>query len=96
MILELSKPKRTENREYLDWVKSQPCVVGHGCYGPTDPDHLKTVGSGGTDYSAIPMCRKHHTDRHQYGRVKFERETGVDMWHEAWGLLHQWITRSPK
>ncbi len=62
------KPKRITNRAYLRWIKQDGCIiaktdylVGYGdCSGPIDPHHVIPVSLLGSDYDAIPVCRKHH------------------------------------
>jgi hypothetical protein len=66
---------RIEDRSYLAWVRTRPCVyVGARdvqrlwpCSGPTEPDH-ESMGRGkGTkadDDRSYPICHRHHMDRH--------------------------------
>ncbi|MEB2410988.1 DUF968 domain-containing protein [Enterobacter asburiae] len=76
----MRRPKRLrwECREYLDWVKAQPCEC---CQQQSDdPHHLIGWGQGGMatkahDIFAIPLCRKHHTELHN-DRLAFERKYG--------------------
>jgi len=76
----MRRPKRLrwECREYLDWVKTQPCEC---CQQHShDPHHLIGWGQGGMatkahDIFAIPLCRKHHTELHN-DRLAFERKYG--------------------
>lgn len=76
----MRRPKRLrwECREYLDWVKTQPCEC---CQQQSDdPHHLIGWGQGGMatkahDIFAIPLCRKHHTELHN-DRLAFERKYG--------------------
>lgn len=44
--------------------------------GKTDLDHVKTRGSGGTDdkKNLMPLCRKHHSERHTIGRKSMARK----------------------
>lgn len=65
------KPRRLENRELLNKIKEEPCII---CgKGPCDPSHIKTQGSGGPDtrWNVVPMCRKHHTEWGLIGRYSF-------------------------
>ncbi|WP_193127169.1 DUF968 domain-containing protein [Enterobacter hormaechei] len=76
----MRRPKRLrwECREYLDWVKTQPCEC---CQQQSDdPHHLIGWGQGGMatkahDIFAIPLCRKHHNELHNDRRA-FERKYG--------------------
>ena len=82
--------------EYLKYVRKQPCAI---CMQkPVDADHLETIGMGGNrrkrspkDLSCIPLCRKHHTERHQIGNHSFEQKYIVDLWREAFNLLRRFI-----
>jgi len=40
-----------------------------------DVHHIKSRGSSGSDHpnNLVPLCRNHHTQIHQYGKVKFCR-----------------------
>ena len=79
----MRRPKRLrwECREYLNWVKTQPCEC---CQQQSDdPHHLIGWGQGGMatkahDIFAIPLCRKHHTELHN-DRMAFERKYGSQL-----------------
>lgn len=60
---------REIDREYLDWIKEQRCVVCNDT--PCDPAHTTTVGANGSDYDAIPLCRLHHSEQHSRGVKTF-------------------------
>lgn len=66
----LIKPKRIIDRKYLKWVKTKPCLFqvsdAMPCHGPIDPHHRRPRSLGGSDYTAVPMCRFHHDLAHQY------------------------------
>lgn len=76
----MRRPKRLrwESRDYLNWVKTQPCEC---CQQQSDdPHHLIGWGQGGMatkahDIFSIPLCRKHHTELHN-DRLAFERKYG--------------------
>ena len=59
----LSKNIRITNRELLDFIATQPCIVCNRP-GPSDPSHIKTQGSGGPDtwWNVVPKCRLHHVE----------------------------------
>lgn len=65
------KPKTIKDRKLLDIIKMQNCVVCGDW--PSDPDHIQTVGSGGGDTisNLWPLCRVHHSERHQIGFQTF-------------------------
>jgi len=79
-----AKRKAYRNRKYLDWVKTQSCVM---CSRPADdPHHLIGVGhmSGmgmkAPDSMVMPMCRQHHDWIHQT----------PSEWENQW----EWIART--
>lgn len=57
----LFKTVRHQDRQFLDQIKKLPCIVC-GKPGPSDPSHIKTIGSGGPDnyLNVVPKCRKCH------------------------------------
>lgn len=79
----MRRPKRLrwESRDYLNWVKTQPCEC---CQQQSDdPHHLIGWGQGGMatkahDIFSIPLCRKHHTEVHN-DRLAFERKYGSQL-----------------
>lgn len=64
------KKLRIKDRKLLKSVKETRCVL---CGYPSDPCHIKSVGSGGDDVpdNLLPMCRYHHSVQHQLGWVVF-------------------------
>ena len=63
---------------------------------PCDPDHLEARGMGGAttkmkDYSCIPLCRIHHSERHQLGNKKFEDKYSVNLWKDAFNLIRRYF-----
>lgn len=82
---------------FIEFVKEHECCV---CFKTeVDADHLKTIGMGRDrkrpelieHYSCIPLCRKHHTERHQIGNEKFEENHNINLWKENRDLLLDWI-----
>ena len=79
------------NKDYIKYIKSKHCLV---CgVSPVDPDHLQTLKMGGEnkgglkDFSCVPICRKHHTERHDLGLRRFEEKHNINLWKEAFYLL---------
>lgn len=69
--MKLEKQKRYEHAEHLKFIRTLPCFI---CgKRPSDPDHVKTVGSGGPDSlsNLNALCRNHHTERHAMGIKSF-------------------------
>lgn len=49
---------------YIEYTKMSKCVIG-GCKEKVDPDHFpRTTGAGAEAHEIIPLCREHHTERH--------------------------------
>ena len=85
-----------DTKGYIEYVKSLPCLV---CgQSPVDPDHLTHRGSSGRgktitgtilDYSCIPLCRGHHSERHAHGIKKFQDTYRINLWKEAHKILRR-------
>lgn len=81
--------------EYLMWIKALPCII---CGHRAEPHHLEKIQMGGkrgktqngSDYSAIPLCREHHTEVEQGGNTKFEKKYFQNVWRNAWSLYLLW------
>ena len=71
------KTSRIKDEAYLDFVREYGCGV---CLNSAEPHHLVSRGAGGSDYTAIPLCREHHTELHQYGKGLFEDKHHIDVW----------------
>jgi len=83
--MNLLKPKRHLNSEYLEYLRDIPCCAC-GRYPSkkkrTEPHHLITVGAGGADETACPLCFKCHVQI-GWGLKKFEKEHNVNLWMES-------------
>lgn len=81
----LQKPKRYENEEYLEFVRKQRCCIDdHKCRPVSDkkvsdPHHVKSKKSGGSDLTCVPMCRFHHGDFHNIGIITFQTKYQIDL-----------------
>ena len=88
MPLSFPKPTKTVDEDYLDFVRSLPCLVcGRK---PSDPDHLIARGwrePKRNDLSAVPLCREHHAKRQSMGTAAFNERHRIDLWREAWKLV---------
>lgn len=61
---------------FIDFIRRQRCEV---CgIAPSDPDHWPNKSQGGTDDRVWPLCRKHHTERHNIGMRPFMHKYEVD------------------
>ena len=78
-----NQEQKLSSKKYLDYIRNKPCLVCGSI--PCDPDHLEARGMGGAnrsvykDYSSVPLCRIHHTERHQAGNEKFENKYGINL-----------------
>ena len=64
-----SKPIRS--RAYLRWVASQPCAICGSTKG-IDAHHwapTRGLSQKVNDTRAVPLCRSHHDEFHQRGRI---------------------------
>ncbi len=82
-----AKKKKRSRREvapeFLEFIRRQRCSVPNCEVISSQAHHMKTVGSGGSDYTAVPLCGIHHTwppGIHSYGLTAFEARYKVDMW----------------
>lgn len=85
------KPSRYEDHAYLQHVRAQRCVVCHNLN--PDAHHLVTRGAGGSDHTAVPLCRNHHQECHHVGRARFEKRYGVHLWAVCAATLSSYIKR---
>lgn len=85
--------------DFLDWLKEQDCAY-HSAPdrhdGDVVPAHVRRIADGaGTaikpEYSAIPLCNKHHLQQHQHGEAHLGGKEWFDrqriVWIEKWGRL---------
>lgn len=96
-------PPKVQDRAYLDWIKTRPCLViasGRECRGTRccfqvgrriEPAHVKTRGSGGADRgNVVPLCPQHH-DEQEGDTEGFEKVYGVSLKLAAAELLVEYI-----
>ncbi len=63
------------DRHYLDWVRTQPCIVtGHRGI-DVDPAHIGTLGKGvkSPDDEVLPLSNALHREAHQTGEMSWLR-----------------------
>ena len=92
-----SQEQKLLSKKYLNYIKNYPCsVCGQS---PVDPHHMEAVGMGGAnkdgykDYSCVPLCRIHHSERHQLGNKRFEDKHVIDLWYDAFNLLRRYFVK---
>lgn len=65
------------DESHLRRVREMSCAI---CHSPeSDPDHLQLKSQGRNDYSCIPLCRKHHRERHDLGNQQFQEKYRIDL-----------------
>ena len=85
-----------DTKDYIKYIRSNGCRVC-GKF-PVDPDHLEARGMGGAgkggtvtntkkDFSCIPLCRGHHTERGSLGNEKFQNKYRINIWKDAHQLI---------
>lgn len=64
--MKIPKPKRFKDSRYLEHIRAQPCCY---CFAPpkNHPHHVISVGAGGGDHYAIPLCWQCHVYAHSGG-----------------------------
>jgi len=70
----LMKKQVARSEEYLEFVRMLPCCICKEW--PSEPHHTESGGVGmkGSDYSAIPLCRPHHRECHDIGKLTFQEK----------------------
>lgn len=58
--------KTPRDAKYLKFIRTLPCTICGTTY-EVDGHHTDTGGIAlvGSDYSALPLCRTHHSEIHQ-------------------------------
>lgn len=81
-ITSLWKEQPIRDQQYLNWIRSLPCVLCQN-HPPSDPHHIPKQGHSGKgtktdDTRAIPLCHYHHIEYHQYGRLTFSIANNIE------------------
>ena len=84
--------------QYVNFVRQQKCCI---CFNPppNDPDHLDQIGMGRKrqdpslleHFSCIPLCRKHHSERHTMPIKQFEEIHNCNLWWEIYDCFTNYI-----
>jgi len=73
------KQLRIVDKKHLSRIRKLPCIVKNSdCFGSIVAHHVKTVGSGGSDKEAVPICIGHHTELHFIGKYSFEEKYSIN------------------
>ncbi len=61
------------DRKYLDWVRTQACLIEGRNDGTVEPAHIGTAGKGvkSSDDEVIPLSHRHHAKAHSVGEVRY-------------------------
>jgi hypothetical protein len=86
----MSDPHRETDEDFLAYTRQQKCAV---CLDrpPNDPHHLTSRGAGGSDLTAIPMCRDCHRRYHDLGHDAFQNHRSIDLWKQAHRHLRRYF-----
>ena len=82
----IPKPERTTDEEYLGYIQQQDCLV---CGDISESHHLITRRTGGSDYTAVNLCREHHTEIGM-GIEKFQKKYKLNVWKDAHRLFERY------
>lgn len=85
-------PKRQTDEEYLEYLRGGGCDV---CTRRGEPHHLDTRGSGGSDYTCVLLCRKHHTEIGQIGMNAFQEKYNINCYKTALRHLRHYLADGP-
>ena len=82
------KIKRQKDKAYLEYIKSQRCLICSAeCNGDIVAHHTTTKGAGGSDYLTVSLCKYHHYLVHLIGRYRFQNTLGISFKTEIIRLL---------
>ena len=60
--------RRERDWDYMGWVKTLPCLLARTeCSGTIEADHTgmdSPMGQKAPDDTCVPLCSRHHRDRH--------------------------------
>ena len=80
--------------DYLRYIRSMGCAI---CRRDAEPHHLEAIGMGRDrkkdlkeHYSAVPLCREHHTEFHQTGHSKFQKRYNINLWKECFKYIRHY------
>lgn len=88
----ITKHKPARSEEYLDYIRRKPCWV---CQGNSEPHHTgeRGVGQKGSDFSAMPLCTKHHRECHDMGKDTFQERYEVVLAEAVAKWLVRWCDK---
>jgi DNA recombination protein Rad52 len=96
-MLALGEPRRVRDKEHLQYVASQPCLLCSTR--PSDAHHIRfaqprALGRKVGDEFTVPLCRKHHRELHHSGdEASWWHDMNVDALEVARQLWDETETR---
>ena len=89
---------KRENKKYLDYIRSQPCII---CDNLSEPQHIRRLAyipkryAGGVGFKphdclSLPMCRAHHEECER-GYKDFEDKYHIDIRKQIITFLIEYI-----
>lgn len=94
------KPKRYENKAYVEYIKQQPCCVTSMMIVnqdsgkiESDPHHTTSKGAGGSDLACVPLLHELHQECHTIGTETFQKKYNIDFELIQLALIKRWIER---
>jgi len=87
---EHKKPIREIDKDYLAYIRKQLCLITEQ---EAEPHHTKSRGAGGSDYLAVPLSRKKHTECEMIGKNTFQYKHYISFDKEIIRLLIGYIKK---
>ncbi len=82
------KQTRETDPEYLKYIRHNCCLI---LCQKAEPHHVKSVGSGGSDYLTVPLSRELHSECHQIGQATFQEKYLISFDKAIERLLGEYI-----
>ena len=96
--MELKKPIRLKDEEYLEFIRLKPCIICH--MKKSEVHHVKTKGAGGSDYLTVPLCSKHHISGsksvHNMGILSFSNYWNINLYEYISTFLVEYYGKTRK
>jgi hypothetical protein len=75
VTLMFPKVNPVRDREYLDWLRTQPCIITGRRGDDIDPAHIGTLGKGikSSDDEAVSLSNEYHRMAHDKGEMSVFR-----------------------
>lgn len=91
------KEKTKRDPKYLEFIQYMPCLIcGQASEAHHEPLNGRGMGLKGPDNETLPLCRLHHSERHNTGRTAFYNGYGVHWRYEIVKLQALYILGQSK